>query len=154
MCGPALILASTAVSMLGSLQSGAAQSASLQAQSAFNRRQASMEYTKGSYDIALQRRQEERIIGTQKAGLASGGLAVDSAGAQDIYAATDKEAEMDRQAIRFGRDLSVSNYNYKASIDQMNAGQAQTKSIFDSVSAGINGLTRLSDHYPSMFKMA
>lgn len=154
MCGPALGLIGTAVSVFGSLQSGVAQAASLQAQAAFNRRQASMEYVKGSYEIALQKRREQRIVGSQRSILASDGLAVDSTGAQDLYTATSQEAEMDRQAIRFGRDLTVSNYNYKAKIDSMNASQAQIGSIFSAVSTGIGGLTKLSDQYPSMFRMA
>lgn len=154
MCGPLLAIAGTGMSIMGTLAEGQSQSASLKAQAAFNRRQASMEYVKGSYDVAIQKRQEKRILATQQTGYASGGIATDTGSPIDAYTATDKEAEMDRQAIRYGRDVTVSNYNYKAQIDTMNAKAAKTASYFKAAAEGISGLTKLSDQASSMFSMA
>ena len=134
-------------SAVGSLASASAQSASLKAQSLFNNRQASMEYTKGSYQIALQQRQEERVQAGQKVGFAKGGIDTEQGTPIDLSNATDLEAGLDRQAIRFGRDLTASNYEYKAKIDKMNAGAAMTAGIFSAFSTVLSGATKLGGQF-------
>lgn len=147
MCGPLMGLMGSMVSAIGGMASSNAKAASLNAQAQFEDRQASMEYTKGSYQIALQKRQEDRIQGGQTVGFAHGGIDTESGTPKELSSATDIEMGLDRQAIRFGRDLNSSNYEYKANIDRMNAGQAQQAGMFSAFSNMFSGYTKLGGNF-------
>src|SRR5262245_37547909 len=132
MCGPALAIVGGVMSAAGSVVGGMgaqaqynAQAASLKAQAMFNQRQANAEVLKGSTQIMQQRRGVERILGGQTAAFGGSGIQTDTGTPTDVAMSTQSEAEMDRQAIRFGRDLTASNYEYQAEIDKMNAKQAK-----------------------------
>lgn len=143
MCGPIAGLMGSMMSAVGSIMQGNAQAASLEAQAQFNNRQSSMEYTKGSYQIALQKRQEDRVVAGQQVGFSKGGINPEVGTGEDLTQATDIEAGLDRQAIRFGRDVTSSNYAYKAKIDQMNAGEARTAGMFGALSGIVGGFAKL-----------
>lgn len=148
MCGMIMGVIGGVMSAAGSIMQGNAQAASLKAQALFNKRQAYAEYLKGSTEIMQQKRNVERIAGAQKVGYGAAGISVDEGTPTDTSIQTQTEAEMDRQAIRFGRDVTVGNYMYKAKIDEMNAKQAKIAGMFGAVSALVNTGTQLSSSFP------
>lgn len=156
MCGPAMAIIGGVFSAVGSIVGGMGQSAALKAQAesakaqaAFNRRQADAETLKGSTDILLQRRGVERILGTQQTAFGAGGIQSDTGTASEIQVSSQSEAEMDRQAIRFGRDLTASNYQYKAKIDEMNAKAYKQQAKFAMLSGFIGAGTSLVSAFPT-----
>jgi len=131
---------------MGAKQQADAQAASLKAQAAFNQRQADAETLKGSTEIAMQRRNIERIQGGQAAGYGASGIASEGT-VVDVAMATMAEGAMDRQAIRFGRDLASSNYNYQAQIDLMNAKQAKIQGQYGMLASLVTTGTRLASSF-------
>lgn len=157
MCGMVLGLVGGMFSAMGALTAGRgqqaqyeAQAASLKAQAAFNRRQADAETIKGSTQILQQRRNVERIVGGQTAGYGAAGLQVDTGTPVETQMATNTEAEMDRQAIRFGRDITASNYQYQAKIDLMNAEAAHRAGQYAMKAAKFQAGTALISSFSSM----
>lgn len=156
MCGPMLGIIGGVMSAAGSIVGAMGQSAALKAQAesakaqaAFMKRQADAETIKGSTDILQQRRGVERILGSQTAGYGASGIQSDAGTTTDIAMTSQSEAEMDRQAIRFGRDLTASNYQYKAKIEEMNAKAYKQQAKFAMLSGFLGAGTSLVSSFPT-----
>ncbi len=147
MCGPMLGLVGGLMSGIGGMMQANSEAASLKAQGLFKKRQGDMERIAGSTEIMSQKRGEERILGTQQVQYASAGIDPSTGSPLVTAQAPDKEAEMDRQSIRFGRDLKATNLDYEAKIDNMNAKAAKTRGMFSLFSGVMSGFTSLGSSF-------
>lgn len=128
------------VSAMGAIQQGKAQKAQYKAQALYEKRQAQMEEIQGGYEAYKVEQKSKQIAGAQEAGFAASGI--EGPVVSDTIRASIAEADMDKQAIRFGAEAKASNRRYQASIYKMQgdiAMQAARMNAFGAlISAGTN----------------
>lgn len=150
----ALGVVGAAVSAVGAIAQGNAQSAAAQAQSnayaaqaMLQHRQAHAEMMAGQREAAQKERQLNALNAKQRLGYASAGVTIEGS-ASDVMVDTVREGMLDVQAIQWNAEVKSGNYHYSARINEMNAESAaqaaetaKTTGMINAVSAGIGGLT-------------
>lgn len=138
MCMPALALAGAAVTAVGSIMGGAAQSAGLKASAKYNERQAIMEQEKGVYEAGLKKDEGQRILSKQRTGFARMGIVGTTGSAADVAADQTYSTNLDVAAIKYGAAVKASNYRYQAKLDRFNAKNAMAGGIIGGIAPLIN----------------
>lgn len=124
MCLPAVLpIIGGVLAGVGGAMKAKAEQASLNAQGAFNDRQAKIERMAGAYKAERTQDQVDRTLGAQRAGFAANGVALSGSPA-DVIVDSATEGALDVAAIRWNSGLAADNYRYKAKIDRMNASAA------------------------------
>lgn len=128
------------VSAMGAMQQGKAQKAQYKAQALYEKRQALMDEIQGGYEAYKVEQKSKQIAGAQEAGFAAAGI--EGPAVVETIKSSIAEADMDKQAIRFGAEAKASNRRYQADIYKMQgdiAMQAARINAFSSmISAGTN----------------
>jgi hypothetical protein len=165
MCEPTTILAltaiGTAVSAYGQYQSGKAQEAQYEYQSAVSRNnsiiaeQNAQDATKrGAAEADTNRRKVASFVGTQRAGFGASGAMVDSGSPLDIIADTAMLGELDTQNIlgnaeREARGYRTQGMNFQAESGLMDssAKSAGRAGVFNAGSTILGGGTQFADKW-------
>ena len=136
------------ISGIGAAMGVKAQADSLKAQSAFEHRQAQLERMSGTYKSERQREQLDRVLGQQRAGFAANGVAMDGS-AFDVAADTEREGDLDIQAIQWNSKLAADNLNYKGKVSAANAKAISKQAPISFITPVISGLAQFGSSFGS-----
>ena len=136
------------ISGIGAAMGVKAQADSLKAQSAFEHRQAQLERMSGTYKSERQREQLDRVLGQQRAGFAANGVAMDGS-AFDVAADTEREGDLDTQAIQWNSKLAADNLNYKGQVSAANATAISKQAPISFITPVISGLAQFGSSFGS-----
>lgn len=148
MCFPILAAVGGVVSGIGAAMGASANAASLDAQAQFKERQAKIEKAAGAYKADRVQDQVDRTLGTQRAGFAANGLALDGSAAE-VIADSATEGQMDINAIRWNSNLAADNLKYEAKIDRMNAKTERRAAPLAFLAPTLNGLAAYGSSFAS-----
>lgn len=131
----ALTIASTAFSVIGSIQQGNAQAASEKSQAnamrynaEINRQRATLALQQGNQQEEAKRRDSRRAMGNLRAGLVENGIGLDSGTGADLVAESSLNSEMDALNIRYGAQLNAQGLQQQAVSDDYSARAADARS--------------------------
>lgn len=127
------------ISGIGAAMGAAGQAAGYKAQASLDRRQAQIEQQTGAYKAERQQDQNDRALGQARAGFAANGVGF-SGSAGDVIAESAQEGALDVAAIRWNSRLAQDNSNYRAKVNDMNAGIATTAAPIAFLSPVINDI--------------
>lgn len=169
MCEPAtlaIISAATAVigsgvSAYGAIQSGKAQQSAMDYQAQTNRRNsiiaqqnATMERQAGIEEQRRQRINTAQIIGQQKAGMASNGIALDYGTALDTVANTAELGELDALMIGYNAEKRARNYltqsssfSSQSALNTMSGQNAMTSGMIGAGGSALGGIGKVADKW-------
>ena len=136
------------ISGIGAAMGVKAQADSLKAQSAFEHRQAQLERMSGTYKSERQREQLDRVLGQQRAGFAANGVAMDGS-AFDVAADTEREGDLDIQAIQWNSKLAADNLNYKGKVSEANAKAISRQAPISFITPVISGIAQYGSSFGS-----
>jgi len=151
-------LASTGMSVMGSIQQGKAASAqaNYQAQVAENnaatsRLQAADAIERGKIEEGQHRKQVSRMIGQQRAGIAGSGFELGDETSQDILGDTASMGELDALTIRnnaqreaWGFEVQGQNATAEAGLSRMRGASAKTASYWQAGGDLLGGATKFA----------
>lgn len=132
------IVAATAVSAVGAISIGMAQSNASEYQANVARQNATAAQQQAQQAADLQARKTQQMLGQTRA--AYGASGVTSEGSPlDILASSASAAEEDRQTILYQGHLRAAGYTSDAQLDSMAADSARTNSYFSATGALLSG---------------
>lgn len=146
MCVAVLSLIGGVISGIGAMQQAKAAAASEQAQADARRRQAVIDQDSGAYKATQQRRQVDRVLGKQRAGFASSGIAL-SGTAADVIDESTAEGALDVAAIRWNSQISADNERYNAKINDMNAKNAKASAPIAFLTPVLSGVAKFASSF-------
>lgn len=141
MCLPII---AAGISAIGTLASGAAQSASYKAQAKFQERQATMEQQRGAYEGARLADRNERQLAQMRGQYLSSGIAL-TGSPLDVMQDSATEASLDEQAVRYGAQVRSDNLKFESSMSRMNAKSAMTGAVIGALGSVVGGLSQQAD---------
>lgn len=129
MCIPAI---GGIIGAVGAIASASAQSSAANFQAKMAERQQKIEREKASFNVAQERRNLARTTGTAVAQTAGAGVSFTGS---PVTAVADIGTEFGRDidAIRFGRDETVTGLGAQADVARFNARQARTAGFFSAL---------------------
>ena len=126
-----LLIASTAVTAVGSIAQGNAAAAQAEGQAnaarynaQINENNAQTALQAGNANEEAQRRKSAQQLGQQRAGLAENGIGLDSGTATDLTEQSAMNAELDALNIRYQGKTQAQAYRSGAALDRAQADQA------------------------------
>lgn len=143
MCLP---IVGAVISGVGAAMGAAGQAAGYKAQAALDRRQAQIERETGYYKAQRQQDQNDRALGQARAGFAANGVGL-SGSAADTIAESAQEGALDVAAIRWNSRLAQDNSNYRAKVNDMNAGIASAAAPIAFLSPVIEGVGKYQSQF-------
>jgi hypothetical protein len=169
MCELTMILtaASTAMSVMGSMQQGKAAEANAkyQAQVSANnatlaQQQAADATARGKVEEQSHRRRVAQTMGAQRANIAGSGFEIGDTTSQDILGDTASFGEIDAFAIRdnaareaWGYEVQSSNYTNDAQLQRARGEQARSASYWSAAGDLLGGASKFSGQYSDWKKM-
>ena len=143
MCGPAALigmtLAGAAIKGVGALVQGNANRQSYLASAAQQTRQAEQERLRGLYEMAQYKRQQSQLFSTTRSVAAASGVGL-SGSVVEVLVDSAEQTEIDLAAIKYGADISASNFLAQAGADRANARRAMIGGIFGAVGQVASGV--------------
>ena len=128
MCAMVFGVLGAVVSMAGSMMAAQSQAAAANAQAAasiananLQRRQAMAEMTAGQREAAKKQDQVSALVSKQRTAYATAGVLIDGGSVLDVGIDTTREGMLDVGTIEWNAKVKSGNYNYQASISEMNA---------------------------------
>lgn len=153
MCPPAAVamalvtVASTAVSVVGTLGSAkaASQTANINAQALET--QAAYREEKAKYDSEQALTRYQRVRGAQVATAATTGL--DIASFSDVMADSAMESALEVKAIKYQGTLEANNLRFQASGERAEATNAKSSGTWNAIGQGVSGAAKLLGQMPT-----
>lgn len=146
MCVPMIGLLGGVISGIGSMAAASAQANAANANAAYMDRQAIIERQKADYEARRAEDRAKNLRGKQIAMAGASGLEAEGA-IGEVLIDTQNQQSLDVQAIRYGGEVNATNFEYKASIERMNASNYQTAGMFNAASGAIGAFTKLSPQF-------
>lgn len=146
MCVAALSIIGGFISGIGAMQQANAAAESEKAQAEARRRQAIIDQDSGAYKAKQQQRQVDRVLGKQRAGFLSSGIAL-SGSASDVIDESTMEGALDVAAIRWNSQLSADNERYNAKINDMNAANAKAAAPIAFITPVLSGVAKFGSSF-------
>lgn len=133
-----LMIASSAMSAIGSIAQGNAANAAAQANASALNKQSEAELRAAGAREEQQRRANRQFLGTQRAALAQAGIGVDGS-AYDIARQSAVNAELDALNIRYEGQLRAKGLRDQATITRFEGKQARTAGYLGAGAAILQG---------------
>lgn len=133
-----MMVAASAVSAYGQMQSAKAQSAALNYNAKVAENNAIMARDKANYEAERQASRMRRIIASQRVAYSSNGIVLGDT-AMDLMLDTTTQGEMDRLAILYGGDVESVNYQAQAASSRMQARATQIAGMYGAAGTLIGG---------------
>ena len=146
MCVAALSIIGGLISGVGAMQQANAAAESEKAQAEARRRQATIDQDSGAYKAQQQQRNVDRVLGKQRAGFLSSGIAL-TGSASDVIDESTAEGALDVAAIRWNSQLSADNERYNAKINDMNASNAKAAAPIAFLTPVLSGVAKFGSSF-------
>lgn len=141
---PALLIASTAMSAIGSIQQGNATASAARYNEAIEYRNATISRQQARAEADQKRKESLKQLGAARAGYAASGVTMDGS-PLDVLASSASEAELDRQNILYRGELAALGYEDSAYLYGQRASNARTAGYMGAASALLSGAYTFSD---------
>lgn len=146
MCVPMIGLLGGLVSGIGSMAAASGQANAANANAAYMERQAIIERQKSAYEAGRAEDRAKNLRGKQIAMAGATGLETEGS-VGEVLIDTLNQQTLDVQAIRYGGEVNATNFEYRASIERMNAQNYQTAGMFNAASGFVGAFTKLSPQF-------
>lgn len=143
----AATLISTVVSAAGSMMQAQQQSAQMEMQAKMHERQRRLEREAGAHEAEGATRQGDRVLGSQRAGIAASGLDLNIGSSLDAQIDNSLEVQRDVDAIRWNSQIKQDNEKYKAQESRYNAKQTKKAGYLEAIVPFINGAAKLQGQF-------
>ncbi len=132
--------------VVGSLREGNAQAAAARANAEAADARALTERRIGAFEVARERRQQRRFMAQQAANAGSQGTAL-TGQPVDLLADSARQAQLDRDAIRFNAEIGAQGFETQADFDRFEARQARSAGFMRAGTALLTGASRIAGRF-------